>query len=503
MDEQIDHLFSKVLLIEDEDAHAFLVTRSLKNMVGEIERATTISQALEFIKTKQYDLIVSDLQLPDSSGVKGVKQVTDLAKNIPVIVLTSSRSLADAVQAMRNGAKDYLVKEFDSNFQEVLHFSLTRLFTSYKLEQEQIRLRKETEILRVAIENSTDSMAIVDRKGNVNYANKTFLSFAKKCTERTENIYNIFTDKLEKHTEIKSLFEKNLNELEKGAAWHTELNFQKDRENAYDFALSVVAKHELNRDYDACVVWLRDISELKRREKFQREILSTTTHDLKGPLGAISLSAELITELTSIEDKTHQLALRIGSSARGAINLIDEFLSARRIQEGTFILKPVTSKVKDLFEELQQSYSALAKPKAIELCVELDAELTAVVDRLGFQRTIGNLLSNAIKFTDKNGKVYLRAYNKGTQFYVEVEDTGSGMEPADLKKIFERFGRLDKHSAIAGSGLGLFVVKSIVKAHGGNIDVISQVGKGTKFILTFPHNPPVNERGELISLDFN
>ena len=125
------------------------------------------------------------------------------------------------------------------------------------------------------------------------------------------------------------------------------------------------------------------------------------------------------------------------------------------------------------------------------------------MDRLGFQRTIGNLLSNAIKFTDKNGKVYLRAYNKGTQFYVEVEDTGSGMEPADLKKIFERFGRLDKHSAIAGSGLGLFVVKSIVKAHGGNIDVISQVGKGTKFILTFPHNPPVNERGELISLDFN
>ena len=76
------------------------------------------------------------------------------------------------------------------------------------------------------------------------------------------------------------------------------------------------------------------------------------------------------------------------------------------------------------------------------------------------------------------------------------------MEPSEVSKLFARFSRLDKHREVAGTGLGLFVVKSIVTAHGGNIEVTSKVGKGTTFDTIFPKAPPVNERGELISLDF-
>jgi signal transduction histidine kinase len=76
------------------------------------------------------------------------------------------------------------------------------------------------------------------------------------------------------------------------------------------------------------------------------------------------------------------------------------------------------------------------------------------------------------------------------------------MEPAEVQRVFERFSRLDRHRDVAGSGLGLFVVKSVVSAHGGDIEVTSKVGEGTTIGVTFPANPPVNDRGEIISLDF-
>ena len=96
----------------------------------------------------------------------------------------------------------------------------------------------------------------------------------------------------------------------------------------------------------------------------------------------------------------------------------------------------------------------------------------------------------------------IQLQNLVDEIQIRVQDSGCGMEPAEVRKIFERFTRLERHIETAGSGLGLFVVKSIVSAHGGRIDVTSQVGHGSVFEVTFPFKAPVNERGELISLDF-
>jgi signal transduction histidine kinase len=201
--------------------------------------------------------------------------------------------------------------------------------------------------------------------------------------------------------------------------------------------------------------------------------------------------------------KGKELALRIGSSAQGAINLIDEFLSARRIQEGTLILKPAAHDICALVREAATDFETIAAARTISLEVEqMPTPIPAQVDRLGFIRVISNLLSNAIKFTQKGGKVSLGAWQVGDEFHVRVSDTGSGMEPSEVNSLFERFARLEKHREVAGSGLGLFVVRSIVTAHGGRISVTSRVGEGTTFELTFPKHPPVNDRGELFSLGF-
>jgi len=494
-----ERLFGLVLLVEDDQSHAFLIKRALKDYAQEIVLAPTVKVALEQLAVQRPDLIISDLNLPDSSGVNHIPKLLQAGADAPVIVLTSSTNLRDAVEAMKVGARDFIVKNFGTEFSESLGVALSRVMATMHLEAERRRLEKEMGVLRVAIENSNDGLAVINSHGLVDYSNTAFRNFMNSCgSSDYSNLLSIFSDRLTKHETLKDSIVANLEGLSTGAVWQTEILFRDRKERAYSLSLSVI-----DREGDRFVVWVKDISEDKRREKFQREILSTTTHDLKGPLGAIMLSSEMLVDLVKDREKAQTLALRIGSSAQGAINLIDEFLSARRLQEGNFILRPTVQDMRELVKEVLGNYDAIAASRSIETIVKFgQGDLSACVDRLGFARVLGNLVSNALKFTPKGGRLLVEVEKSSGELQVKVQDNGSGMEPSDVQKIFERFSRLTKHSEVAGTGLGLFVVKSIVSAHGGKIEVTSKVGQGTTFYLFFPENPPVNERGELISLDF-
>jgi signal transduction histidine kinase len=324
--------------------------------------------------------------------------------------------------------------------------------------------------------------------------------FSVQCGGSGSVLAEVFADDVILNaSKLRESITRNLSQLADGGAFSTEVVFKADKTTTFELSLSSLP----SPGPKTFAVWVRDRSAQKKREKFQREILSTTTHDLKGPLGAVLISAELLTGLLKENQKGKELALRIGSSAQGAINLIDEFLSARRIQEGTLILRPAAHDIGALLQEAAADFETISAARSIALEVEpLSASIHAQVDKLGFVRVISNLLSNAIKFTAKGGRVTLGAWQVGDEFHVRVRDTGSGMEPSEVNSLFERFARLEKHREVAGSGLGLFVVRSIVTAHGGRISVTSRVGEGTTFELTFPKHPPVNERGELISLSF-
>lgn len=509
MSDQED-FFESVLLVEDDSGHALLIRRALKGLVGEVVHVDRMDQALTTLSDRSFSFIITDLNLPDRSGVNHIAELLSASKATPVIVLTSSAALRDAVEAMKLGARDYIVKTFDDDFREVLALALARLNAQIQLEEERTRLAREMNLLRVAIENSNDCLGVIDRSGTIIYGNAALSSFLSHWADPPKEVVGIFSDRLDKSEIVRSSFEANLRDLASGEAWHTELSFKASqseqgskRDDLHAFDLSLARIQDADSESGECVLWIRDITEQKRKDKFQREILSTTTHDLKGPLGAIVVSAEMLTDMVTEAGKVRDLVVRIASAAQGAVNLIDEFLSARRIQEGTFILRPASQDAAELINEVIENHRSIAVARDIELIEELPTDrLEASVDRLGFMRVLGNLLSNALKFTGKGGTITVRANQLPGELCVEVQDTGSGMEPAEVKKVFERFARLDRHSTVAGSGIGLFVVKSIVAAHGGAVDVKSKMGQGTVFQVRFPADPPVNSRGELISLDF-
>ena len=107
-----------------------------------------------------------------------------------------------------------------------------------------------------------------------------------------------------------------------------------------------------------------------------------------------------------------------------------------------------------------------------------------------------------MNFTPREWHVSVTARIEGGALHVIVSDSGSGLAPFEVNTIFDRYSRLERHTDIQGTGIGLFVVKNIVAAHGGTIEVTSRLGHGTSFEFILPPNPPINQRGELISLDF-
>jgi signal transduction histidine kinase/ActR/RegA family two-component response regulator len=502
------HIFKRVLLIERNFSHANIVTLALEGFCQEIVHRESVESALSDSNTESPNLIVVDIQLGESGGTDIIKQLYQEWPLIPIIVLTDSVQLQEALAAIKLGVREVVVKAFDGPFHEVLILSLTRISTALKNEAKHLKLQMDLEAMRIAIENSKDGLAVTDSCGSLVYTSPAFKDFMKRCGSDSLKLWEIFSDTVESADKLKKSIEDKYHDLEVGAVWHSEVKFAGEKNLTFDLSISAIraggeytsGTEKLSNE---CVVWIHDISETKRREKLQREILSTTTHDLKNPLAAIMSCADLVSGIIKDNERASQLVLRIESSAHTAVNLIDELLSARRIKEGSFILHPADHDVTAIIQEVVTSFETVALARSIGLTYDYeDPTQHWLVDRSGLQRALGNLLSNALKFTPRGGSISVRSSIRSGFLQISVSDTGPGLAPFELSQLFERFTRLDKHADVPGTGIGLFVVKSILSAHGGRVEVTSSLGKGTTFELIFPQAPPKNEHGELIVLDF-
>lgn len=492
-------LFKLALLIEDDKSHSLLIQRAFRQLVEQCKVAGSVAEGFELLSELEPDIIISDLHLPDSESVSHIEKLSMAAPNVPIVVLTSSSSVNDAVQAMRLGAKDFIVKNFDENFSELLRLSLSRVLSQQLIEVERLRLEREILALKTAIDSSQDGLAVASRSAEILYSNTSFRGMIEFLGGDLESASYIFSKRVVDHAAKAIELDSKMKSLASGAVWSSEIDIVGQKDVAFELSLSVFRPQ--GGSIDKCILWLRDITERRKREKFQRDLLSTTTHDLKGPLGTISLCAEMLIDSIEQSGKVHDLVLRVASAARGGINLIDEFLSARRIEEGSLILRPGEYDICELITTVVDDYKSPAAARKIKVeCVLPEEACQLKIDRLAISRVLSNLLSNAIKFTPIEGQVSVELSVGPANWQLRISDSGCGMEPAQVQKLFSRFSRLDQHKNIEGTGLGLFIVKSIVSAHGGKIDVVSNKGEGTTFVVVVPKDPPINERGELVSL---
>jgi signal transduction histidine kinase len=233
----------------------------------------------------------------------------------------------------------------------------------------------------------------------------------------------------------------------------------------------------------------QDSAEHARRASAAREeLLGVVAHDLRNPLGAITLKAATI-ERHEADPRMRERAQSIRRLAARMEELIGSLLEAARIEAGRLSLAWKCCTVSELFSTVTETFSATASAKNVSLEQEsVHHDLTFWADPDRVWQVLSNLVGNALKFTGDGGTVRIRAVETGFHVRFEVRDTGPGIAADHLGRVFDRFWHGD--DAHRGTGLGLYIAKEIVEAHGGNIWVESRIGSGTAFIFDLPTVPP-------------
>jgi signal transduction histidine kinase len=226
----------------------------------------------------------------------------------------------------------------------------------------------------------------------------------------------------------------------------------------------------------------------ERAKRAREDLLSIVSHDLRNPLGIILMNLELLNRGSENADgsgSAKQLA-GIQRAAARMDRLIADLLDLASIEAGRFSIEPQQVEVEPLVADALEAEQPLASSKSLVLRGELDPGLPAISgDASRLQQVLANLVGNAIKFTPEGGTVSVAARRSGEVITFSVSDTGPGIAESDVSRLFDRFWQA-KRTARVGTGLGLFIVKGIVEAHGGKIWVGSELGRGSTFSFTVP-----------------
>lgn len=265
------------------------------------------------------------------------------------------------------------------------------------------------------------------------------------------------------------------------SADHFDREFMRDGRVFYADARQVL-------DQPAVVaVLVRDVTEAQRLGRAQREFVANISHDLRTPIAAIQLMVEtLISGAADNPKRRGQLLAGIAEQTASLQQLAQEVLDLSLIESGRMPLRLIEIGVAELIEPIIQRLQPQAEMKNLDLAAGYDPTLQVLADPDSTRRVLQNLLHNAIKFTPEGGKIEVGAAAQDDDVLFWVRDTGAGVAPDQLERIFERFHKLDRTRGEEGVGLGLAIAQHIVRGHGGRIWAESQPGQGATFFFTLP-----------------
>lgn len=242
------------------------------------------------------------------------------------------------------------------------------------------------------------------------------------------------------------------------------------------------------------IILLQDITEQQKLENMQRDFVANVSHELKTPLTTIKSYTETLLDQNINDSKTISSFLSIvDGEADRMSRLVRELLQLSRLdykQEKWYkkemnLVSAVSSAVTKV------EMTAANKGQQLNCIFDSRQKIMTFIDRDRIDQVLLNLLSNAIKYTPEGGRIDVDAYQEGNQAVVIIRDNGIGIGEKEIPRVFERFYRVDKARSreMGGTGLGLAIAKQIIEEHGGTIGIESQMGKGTKVIVTLPSAP--------------
>ncbi len=466
---------------------------------------------LELCRLVEPDVILLDFLLPDIDGLEFLNELKrQIGKNnLPVVMLTGQGNEAIAVQAMKSGASDYLVKGSTTaeSLRLAIHNVVKRFHLQSLLEQSEKRFHTSVETMLDCFGIFTSIRNAVGRivDFSIEYVNAAACAY--NCMSAEAQIGSSLLKLLPFHGEA-GLFDDYCRVVETGEPLLKEVLVYVDIDHQH---LSRALDIRATKLGDGIVAAWRDITDRKRleserdqlltREQAAREaaekanqakdvFLAMVSHELRNPLSAILTYSQLLQTRKLNEDKVFRAYETIERSAKLQAQLIDDLLDISRIVSGKLHLNMHLVDLVLVIEAAIDIVRLAADGKAIQIEFVLaddHSRLLVLGDATRLQQIIWNLLSNAIKFTPKNGRIKVQLSCTDGQIQIKVSDTGQGISAEFLPYVFDRFCQADSTNKQGGLGLGLAIARHLVELHGGIIQVESPgLGQGATFTIKLP-----------------
>jgi len=238
------------------------------------------------------------------------------------------------------------------------------------------------------------------------------------------------------------------------------------------------------------MVLIEDVTQQRIADESRNSFVAQVTHELRTPLTNIRLYLETLVDVGDNDATTRAKCINvIGQESRRLERVVSDMLSVAEIEAGSLRLNVGDVRLDALLEEVQNDFRAQAQDREITLSFELPPKFPVVIgDRDKIVLALHNLIGNALKYTPVGGKVVVHVESDATSVTVAVIDNGIGIKAEECDLVFDKFYRAkDKRiSGITGSGLGLALARQVVRLHGGDIQVRSQIDKGSTFTMVLP-----------------
>ncbi len=448
-----------------------------------------------------------DLKLPDMEGINLVSSLKEMHPELAVIVITGFASIETAIQALNKGASAYITKPLNieelcakvDEFMEKqrLLAENKRLLLELQRELDERKraegaLRESEEHYSALVKNLTDAVLLIE-DGVITW-----------CNDRVEEISGYTRDDLlGKEASLfypkgvdRSEFLKILySALKEQGFFYGDTKLPRKDGSIMDVEYSVTQMH--GKVPIEIMAVARDITERKKAEEAQlrldrmkSEFIATASHELRTPLQAIMGFTKLMVQdkVPNPAAQTRFLSIIDKESERLAA-LIGDLLDLSRLESGKFVLKRQRMSLRDTIRSAIYELSSLIEKKAILVADNIPEGLPEIeADENRIKQVILNLVGNAIKFSNPGGEITVNAQATHNEILVQIIDRGIGIPAEALPRLFDKFHQVDSSNTRTrgGLGLGLYITKQIVEAHGGQIRVESKLNQGSTFSFTLP-----------------
>ncbi len=346
-----------------------------------------------------------------------------------------------------------------------------------ELQQTLSQLKEQKLVQDITLKTLSEGVLAADAEGKIIFANPALRSIFRLESEPNGQPFHLVF----RHPAFLSAFEKV---LRNGGSAGVQIKETYPTHKVVEIQLAAT---EVGKSVRVVAVF-RDATQSYRLEQVRKDFVANASHELRTPLSVIKGYVETLEDGLVAEAEKKKVFQTLNQNVLRMGNLIDDLLHLSKLESPEFTLKPEKLNVLEVVQAVLSALKPQAESKKQKLSIEIPDALPLLGDRQELEVALKNLLENAIHYTGAGGTISVRAARRNGAVEITVADTGIGIPSQDLGRIFERFYRVDKSRSKeeGGTGLGLSIVKHIAEAHGGRVEVESEVGRGSIFTLIIP-----------------